>query len=569
MLVSEEGETRPNARELGGASWRERAGVRGGLVFDLAALPSPRRAANLNRPVVYVASKVRGPFLPPAQFLNKGSRRVFSLLRWVFSHAVVDTPPWVIMRARTVMKIVGVLLGAVIGLELLYVVAAKVALARLPKAVSYEALQLSYADAGTWFPGRVWVRDFAVRGHDYNIQFEVKAAEAQVHVDLIALLSQHFRATKVITSGVEFRMRHNVQSLAGQEKRIAAFPEIPGYDKPPVYPGPDPEPGPPEDAWIIEMTDVTAQVNEVWALEYRYVGPGKASGGFFLNPGRAFHLQPSQFVWEGGEIRVGEVTASEATLGTVNAEIHLDDISRIEGMNFLDQMRVDLTLGLQRGDLSFLEVYAGALPVRRITGRTSLDLRLITDNGRVHDGTSLGLEFDKLLLTMPDATIASTGRVQVGVRHDDAKKVLELSPFDASLRDTVFAFGGSRSKSFSARIQSNSARWLVNQPSPALQATVDVRLKPADALLDVAVGKTPAAITKALLDLPEVQSRIAVYLAKQRSRVELLMLDAGDLRASGTWQDRPKGASGGFTIETSIADIGIAIDPSGLSWDLN
>ena len=179
------------------------------------------------------------------------------------------------------------------------------------------------------------------------------------------------------------------------------------------------------------------------------------------------------------------------------------------------------------------------------------------------------MKFDHLLVTTPDATVASTGRVQVGARHDDEKAVLHLSPIDASLRDTVIAFGGSRSKSFSSRIQSNSARWLLEQPAPALQATVDVRLKPADALLDVAMGTTPAAITKALLDLPEVQSRVAVYLAKQRSRVELLMLDAGDLRATGTWQDRPKGASGGFTIETSLADIGIAIDPSGLSWDLN
>lgn len=473
------------------------------------------------------------------------------------------------MRKRTVMRIIGTLIAIVIGLELLYVVAAKVALARLPKAVSYEALQLSYADAGTWFPGRVWVRDFVVRGHDYNIQFEVKATEAQVHIDLLALLSQHFRATKVVTSGVEFRMRHNVETLAGQEQRIAAFPEIPGYDKPPVYPGPDPEPGPPEDAWLIEMADVTAQVNEVWVLEYRYAGLGKASGGFFLNPGRAFHLQPSQFVWEGGEIRVGDVTASEATQGTVNAEIHLGDISRIEGMNFLDQVRVDLTLALQRGDLSFLEVYSASIPVRRVTGRTSVDLRLLADKGRVQDGTSLDVKFDHLLVTMPDATVASTGRVQVGARHDDEKAVLHLSPIDASLRDTVIAFGGSRSKSFSSRIQSNSARWLLEQPAPALQATVDVRLKPADALLDVAMGTTPAAITKALLDLPEVQSRVAVYLAKQRSRVELLMLDAGDLRATGTWQDRPKGASGGFTIETSLADIGIAIDPSGLSWDLN
>ncbi len=76
-------------------------------------------------------------------------------------------------------------------------------------------------------------------------------------------------------------MRHNVVKSDGQERRLAAFPKIRGYDGPPVYPGPDPEPGPPEDAWLIEMENISAQVNDVWIVEYHYAGKGAAKGGFF------------------------------------------------------------------------------------------------------------------------------------------------------------------------------------------------------------------------------------------------------------------------------------------------
>ncbi len=88
------------------------------------------------------------------------------------------------MNKRTVAKVLGWVGAALVLLELIYVVAAKIALKKLPELASYEALQMTYSDAGSWFPGRAWVRDFVVSGHDYNIQFEVRVKEAQVKVDI-------------------------------------------------------------------------------------------------------------------------------------------------------------------------------------------------------------------------------------------------------------------------------------------------------------------------------------------------------------------------------------------------
>jgi hypothetical protein len=472
------------------------------------------------------------------------------------------------MRKRSIGKAAGTILATVVALWLVYVVAAKVALRYLPEWASYDALELSYEEAGSWIPGRVWVRGCVVSGHDSNMQFELRVEEAQVDVALLALPFKHFHARKATVSGVEVRVRHNVEALEGQEKRLAAFPEIRGYPEPPIYPPNAGRKPPPEDAWLIEMENVSAQVKDVWAVEYRYLGPGTAKGGFRLDPGRAFHLSPSEFVWQGGEIRVGKTPVARRATGSVRAEIHLDDVQQIDGFDFADKVKVELALSLNDGELAFLNVYAGQLPLERVSGEYSADVRLRADEARLLEGTQLRAKFDDLLVTTSKVDVVSSGTLDVVATHDGDTKEVNWSPLSISLRKTVVALDGSRSEPFSATLKSNSARWLTNAPTPALQATMDVRMNPGDALLDVALGSMPSAIADAFLDMPVLQCRVAVYLTEQRSRVELLELHAGDLQASGSWQDKPAGATGGFSVKTSLVDVGIALDRRGVSWEL-
>ncbi len=473
------------------------------------------------------------------------------------------------MNRQVISKWTAIVLGAVVALELVYVAAAKVLLSKLPSLASYEALQVTYSDAGSWFPGRAWVRDFVVSGHDSNIQFEVRVKEARVTVSLLDLFSKHFHATEAITSGVEFRMRHNVEKLEGQERRIAAFPTIRGYAGPPVYPEvPDGPPGPPEDAWLIELERVTAQVNDVWVLEYHYAGNGTAKGGFFLNPGRAFHLRPSEFTWEGGALLVGDTPVAREARGVVRSEIHLDDVQAIQGMNFTDDVKVEMDLRLQRGELDFLNVYAGSLPIAAPKGDYSLELGLRAEQGRLLDGNRVRWTFDDVSFAAAKTRVVSSGTLEVGAKHDPTEPLIHVVPFELAVEKTVLTIDGERSKPLSATLVSRSARLLTDKPSTTLQATVDARLQPGDALLEPLLGETPAAITKAFLELPELVTRVAVYLTEGRSRVELLKLDAGDLEASGAWQDRPAGGTGGFSVKTALADIGIALDGSQVSWDL-
>lgn len=474
------------------------------------------------------------------------------------------------MSKRTIIRILIGLVGAVVLLEVMYVAAAKIALRKLPEWASYDALQMTYSDAGSWLPGRAWVRDFVLSGHDSNIQFEVRVKEARLRVDLLPLLKRHFRATQAITSGVEFRLRHNVAKMQGQERRLAAFPTIRGYDSPPLYPDPAPAPAPPaDDTWLIEMNDVSAQVDDLWLVEYHYAGQGVAKGGFRLDPGRAFQLRPSEFVWQGGELTVGETAVSRNTTGTLRSEIHLDDVPNIEGFDFADKVKIDVDLNLTSGDLAFLEVYAAKLPLQAIKGRYSAQLRLRADFGTLLEGSFLKYEFENVKAKAEGFELTASGKLEAAGKHAEQNSEVTINPLSLSLTNATFSLDNDRSRPFEATVKSGSARVLTAEASPAFQTTVDVRLKPGDVLLTPLLGDTPAAVTKALLNLPQLTARVALFLGKQRSRIEVLRLDAGDLAATGVWQDRPRGGTGDFSIKTDLVDIGLGLNGDGVSWELD
>ncbi len=283
---------------------------------------------------------------------------------------------------------------------------------------------------------------------------------------------------------------------------------------------------------------------------------------------RARISSPAVGVRLGGRTaEVGETKVSSETRGQIKTEIHLDDIQQIQGFDFVDDVTLDLDLALRDGDLSFANVYSG-LPIKRLEGRHSTEVRILAAAGKLRDGSHFKTKLDNVDLATADVGVTTDAVIEVGANHDLQASIVHLTPLEASFRNTVVNFDGDRSKRFAATLTSNSARWLTETPASAFQATVDVQATPGNAFLEAALGKTPAAITEAFLDLPRLTARVAVYLNKESSRVELLALDAGDLKASGVWQDRPRGSTGGFAVKTPVVDIGVALNGGSVSWDL-
>src|SRR5690606_32312462 len=110
-------------------------------------------------------------------------------------------------------------------------------------------------------------------------------------------------------------------------------------------------------------------------------------------------------------------------------------------------------------------------------------LRLASEHGKVLEGSKFQGTFEGLNVATKELAVSADAVFDLGAKHDEREAVVYLTPLNVSLSKAVVDFDGDRSKRFSATVTSSSARVLTDKPTPALQATVDARVKPGDALL--------------------------------------------------------------------------------------
>ncbi len=276
---------------------------------------------------------------------------------------------------------------------------------------------MSYASAYSFIPGRVHVKGFTLRGADYNIQFALEVEDAVLDVNLIELASKRLEGSDVHVSGVSFKLRHKVRSTVGQEDRLAAFPPIDGYDGPPLYEGSPPETSSEElsKRWVISLSNVRAEVDELWIMEHRYRGSAVASGAFELHPGSRLRLTGTNLVFESGDIRVADRTVASSIDGQVTCDMPTTDLRDATGMQVLDEMSATAVIELQGGTLDFLDVYLSNTGVRAVRGPYSAEIDIRVDDGSIASGTSVLARSTDAKVTTPLGVVAGDASVRIAV----------------------------------------------------------------------------------------------------------------------------------------------------------
>jgi len=253
---------------------------------------------------------------------------------------------------------------AVAGVLLFYILAANIALKtglmrRL--ANGDPDVKISWETAWTILPGRVHLGNFKLRHEDDNVQQFMSIEKATLQVKLFSLIKKRFHATSVDVIGMRYRFRHkvNLASVESNRARLAAYPPIEGYPDPPIKQAPHP-PSNPDNLWKIELDNVDAAVDELWILEYRYVGRAHASGGFRLLPAQRFILFPSQLALDPAPLTVGETwPVMNRFRGRIYAQVDDFDVDLDGGFDVFKHIS---TSGWVRGDtpgLAFTGVYLG------------------------------------------------------------------------------------------------------------------------------------------------------------------------------------------------------------------
>jgi hypothetical protein len=330
--------------------------------------------------------------------------------------------------ARAASAVLSRLLLVVAALELVWVVAANVALkTSLLSSVfnSSPDLQISYRSASSPWPGRVRLEGLSVRMEDYNVQFLLTIERAYVDISLLELAKRTFHAPWVDAEGVSFKMRHKVHAVENA-RRLAAYPSIEGFSDPPLYRGPKPPPisDADYDLWRIQIENVTAEVKELWFLEYRYAGKGVASGSFLLQPARSFELSPSRLDLFGGRLTVAERPVAETVDGRIACQVERFDVQKTSGLAPFDNVSLDLKLALDGGDLAFLDVYLEPDTGLRANGPVRVDLAAVLKQGLVQPPTQLTILAPRARVSGERAAFA--GDVRATVSAPDGSDQLTL-----------------------------------------------------------------------------------------------------------------------------------------------
>jgi hypothetical protein len=299
---------------------------------------------------------------------------------------------------QTVLKAARATAIALVALELVYLLAANLALwtglvARVLSG-SPDAMVVTHGRAYTVIPGRVHVSDFSMRMQDRNIQFLLTIARAQVDIHLAALLRKTFHGDHVRCQGVSFRFVHRVHDTVGIEERLAAYPTIPGLARPALFQVPPPPAPTPEDVaaqWTVRLDDVRVDVRELWFLEYRWEGSGRASGGFALSPMRRLQVGPAELVLDGGDLRAGPHLVSRDLRLRIGVTVESFDVQALEGLQVFRP--ISATAQLEAMDFSpgLLALYVQGLTADG-AGRLSADLRI--QAGRLGRGSRVDLKME-------------------------------------------------------------------------------------------------------------------------------------------------------------------------------
>ncbi len=296
--------------------------------------------------------------------------------------------------ARTVFRL---FLWAVLGFVLVYWVGANAALstsAIRDLVATSGVVDIQYGSAWTVLPGRVHLTDLRLRVADSNVELTVDADRVDAKLDLPAFLKQTVHLDEAKVKNVRFRFRPRLDSIAGRENIVAAYPPIRGMPDPPMRPR-IVEPVDISKLWTIHLENIEASVAELWIVELRYEGHGHLAGGMFLEPLRQLAVDPSEVNLNGGRVQVAGTDFAEPI--TLEARGEVAEMSLEGDADVVPQFRGGIDVDAELIGVDYLGAYFPNLRGAFAGGAGSLHVDGGIDEGALQPGTRFEFETSHLV----------------------------------------------------------------------------------------------------------------------------------------------------------------------------
>ena len=418
---------------------------------------------------------------------------------------------------------------------------------------------IEYASASSFWPGRARVRNLQVRDRDSKAEWAFELEDARISFSVVGLLRRRFHVTSLSGNGSTFRARNRLTAAqAADRSRVARLPPIPGFPDPPLLtPGQGKTP-PTGREWAIRVDDLeVVRLRELWVDEYRYVGDGRLTGAFLLQPKVHAQVFRGELTTEGGTLRAGDSLA-EGVQATIRGKVEPWDPRDFPGSRMLRFITGEVRATARLPDMDLVNRLLGDLAGTRLeTGGGMLAVAGTVERGVARG--SVDLSAPKVALRIVD--IGFRGRLEARANFsgfDLLKEGATLTGGHVNLTDATVSGAGPGARTWWMKATFLPGR-LLPRPGVLLTGTVALRASDGRPFLALVKGRVPGWLAKRF-DLEGLSGRAGLRLGEAFVDVERLAARSGKYRVDGEYRARGAARRGTFLVDAGLLSVGIGID---------
>lgn len=258
--------------------------------------------------------------------------------------------------------------------------------------------------AVSYWPGRVYVRDFLLRNQQQSVQWDLHIEGAHTQVRLRSLLDKRFETKWVEARGVVFRLRPRLFADENLEEAAAFFPPIEDVSPlPQAVHWVEHRPAVKEKRWSVRLENVAVQeVRELWIGPYRGLGQASVRGRMWMDPGQSLKVGPATLALTHSQVFQGDLLVSPEVKGRLDCTMDVPGFPHLPTLTIVKGMVAQLQL---HGVLASVEPFNHHLrDLAHPTlsgGRADFLLDVGLKNGMLVEGTHLAVTGVEAMLALP------------------------------------------------------------------------------------------------------------------------------------------------------------------------
>jgi hypothetical protein len=297
------------------------------------------------------------------------------------------------------------LLGIILGIYVLYVGAASAFVSfngMTWVTQSEEDIRIDVETGYSLFPGRFHIKGLRVQFKDYNVEMLMSAEKADLNISLHELLQKRIHLHSVRAQGAEFRTFHRVKDREKSAARLALFPSIPAFDRPPYYDAPRP-PRSDKKPWSLWVDSVEAEAHTVWVMEFRLRGKISGKGAFYTDPEHEAEVLPCDAQLDEATLFVGDEQIASNIHGALSFALSRFTVRDAPVEKVLPKISAQVTdLSAHVDTLSFTKLYFSTEPLH-LEGKGALQIDVSVSEGKIKQGSTASLSLSPVVISAQDA----------------------------------------------------------------------------------------------------------------------------------------------------------------------